>query len=203
MHTQLQIVGLVAGRLQNLPAWTGQVAAYPMLGIAPPPPNYLLESAMTASGNLTAGNLRWQRRFGVTHGVWAESDDIRGTEVLAEEADPVLGRILQYSKQESQGARWKLVRYPEPLPFAWVALRAFEVGGWEPLFTTLTLRDQPGEAWFIHGEGSPEAEFRSKHSLEDFVAEDLTPRALNIEFGVPAPGSAGESLEQPYCGRRT
>ena len=67
-----------------------------------------------------------------------------------------------------------------------MALRAFEVGGWEPLFTTLTLRDQPGEAWFIHGEGSPEAEFRSKHSLEDFVAKNLTPRALNIEFGVPA-----------------
>jgi len=113
-----------------------------------------------------------------------ESDDIRGTEVLEELADPVLWRIFQHFKQVSQGARWRLVRYPQPLPFAWVALRAFEVDSWEPLFTTLTQRDRPGEAWFIHGEGPPEAEFRSRHSLEDFVAKDLTPRALNIELGV-------------------
>ncbi len=179
-------VGLVAGRLQNLPAWTEQVAAYPMLGITPPPPNYLLESAMTAPGNLTAGNLRWQRRFGVTHGVWAESDDIRGTEVLAELADPVLGRILQHSKQENPGARWRLVRNPQSLPVAWVALRAFEVASWESLFATLTMGDHAGEAWFIHGEGPPEAEFRSRHSLEDFVAKNLPSRAFNIELGVPA-----------------
>ena len=155
------------------------VTAYPSLGIPPPPPGFLLESAVSPPGDLTAKDLRWQHRFGVTHGVWMESDDIRGTEVLAELADPVLGRIFRHLKQVSQGARWRLVRYPQPLPFAWVALRAFEVGSWEPLFTTLTQRDRSGEAWFIHGEGPPEADFRSRHSLEDFVAKNLPPRAFN------------------------
>ena len=177
-------VGLVAGQMQNLPVLTGQAAAYPALGITPPPPNYLLESASKPPGNLTTGNLRWQRRFGVTHGVWAEGDDIRGTEVLAELDDPVLEQLLQQSKQDSQGARWRLVRYPKPPPFAWVALRAFEVGSWESLFATLNLEDQPGEAWFIHAEGPPE--IRSRHSSEDFLTKNLTPKAIDIEIGPPA-----------------
>ena len=176
-------VGLVAGQMQNLPVLTGQVAAYPVLGITPPPPNYLLESTLTPPGNLTAGNLRWQRRFGVTHGVWAESDDIRGTEVLAELADPVLEQLLQQSKQESQDARWRLVRYPKPPPSpGWPC--AFEVGSWESLFATLNLGDHPGEAWFIHGEGPPE--IRSRHSLEDFLTKNLTQKAIDIEIGTPA-----------------
>ena len=63
---------------------------------------------MSPPGDLTAKDLRWQHRFGVTHGIWMESDDIRGTEVLAELADPVLGRIFRHFKQVSQGACWRL-----------------------------------------------------------------------------------------------
>src|SRR5208337_257629 len=161
-------VGLVAGRLQNLPVLTGQVAAYPMLGITPPPPNYLLESALTPPGNLTAENLRWQRRFGVTHGVWMKGDDTRGTEVLTKLTDLALERMLSASRPVRQGTRWSLVRYPESFPVAWMALRALEVGSWESLFATLTREGRAGEVWFIHGEGPPEAEVRSRQSLEDF-----------------------------------
>jgi len=179
-------VGLIAGRLQNLPALTGQVAAYPMLGITAPPPNYLLESALTPPGNLTAGNLRWQRRFGVTHGVWMESDNTRGTVVLAELTDPTLERMLSAFRPVTQDTRWNLVRYPESFPVAWIALRAFEVGNWESLFATLTAEDRVGEAWFIHGDGPPEAEVKSRRSLENSAAKDLMPRALTIELGTPA-----------------
>ena len=154
---------------------------------------------MSPPGDLTAKDLRWQHRFGVTHGVWMESDDIRGTEVLAELADPVLGRIFRHLKQVSQDARWRLVRYPQPLPFAWVALRAFEVGSWEPLFTTLTQRDRSGEAWFIHGEGPPEADFRSRHSLEDFVAKNLPPRAFNTHSMRLIARKLGDQLIIPYA----
>ena len=38
-----------AGRLLNLPVDAGQTAAYPNLGITPPPPNYLLEPATFSS----------------------------------------------------------------------------------------------------------------------------------------------------------
>ncbi len=177
-------VGLVAGRLQNLPVLTGQTAGYPMLGITPPPPNYLLESALTPPGNLTAENSRWQRRFGVTHGVWMEGDDTRGTEVLTKLTDLTLERTLSDSRPVGQGSGWKLVRYPVPLPFAWVALRAFEVGSWEFLFASLSMQDRAGEAWFIHGESSPKV--KSRHSPEDLLAQDLKPRARAIELGVPA-----------------
>jgi hypothetical protein len=79
-----------------------------------------------------------------------------------------------------------LVRYPEPLPVAWVARRAFEVGSWESLYATLTGGNRPGEIWFIHGEGPLEAQTASGRSSADFVAEYLSSRALDIELGVPA-----------------
>ena len=58
-----------------------------------PPPNYLLESSLAPPGRLDAAQRRWQRRFGVTHGVWSEGDDIQGTEVVAVMADPALERL--------------------------------------------------------------------------------------------------------------
>jgi len=57
---------------------------------------------------------------------------------------------------------------------------------WPIKFATLTREDRVGEAWFIHGEGPPEAEVRSRHLLEDFVAKNLTPRTLDIKLGAPA-----------------
>jgi len=115
-----------------------------------------------------------------------EGDDTRGTEVLTKLTDLALERMLSASRPVRQGTRWSLVRYPESFPVAWMALRAFEVGNWESLFATLTREDRAGEAWFIHGEGPPEAEVRSRHSLEDFVAKNLTPRTLDIRLGAPA-----------------
>jgi len=113
-----------------------------------------------------------------------EGDDTRGTEVLTELTDPALERLLSASMPVRQGTRWSLVRYPDSLPVAWVALRAFEVGNWQSLFATLTMADRLGEAWFLHGEGPPE--ISSRHSLGDFVGKDLLPRHLAIELETPA-----------------
>src|SRR5438270_124250 len=81
-------VGLVAGRLQNLPIWVGLASASPMVGITAPPPNYLLQAASEPPGEFNPGKFRWQRRLGVTHGIWTMDDDIRGTEVIDEFVDP-------------------------------------------------------------------------------------------------------------------
>ena len=48
-------IGLVAGRLGNLPVWTGQSSAYPPLGIPAPPPNYLLQPSVVPPGEAEFG----------------------------------------------------------------------------------------------------------------------------------------------------
>ena len=74
----LPAAGLVGGRLLNLPMDVGQTIAYPYLGITPPPPNYLLEAATSPPGKNDDVERRWQRRFGVTHGVWGSKDSVWG-----------------------------------------------------------------------------------------------------------------------------
>ncbi len=178
--------GLVAGRLQNLPAQIELAPAFPALGITPPPPNYLLESSLSPPGQLNAVQRRWQRRFGVTHGVWSEGDDIQGTEVVAVLADPALERIFWAPARVRPGALWTVVRDPRALPAVWVALRAREVADWPSLYTALSLEDRSGEVWFIHGDHSPETEPTSARSLSNSPADAGIPKACNINMGVPA-----------------
>ncbi len=49
---KIEGVGLVGGRLQDLPVSAGNTTAFPYLGITAPPPNYMLESV----GNPPPGN---------------------------------------------------------------------------------------------------------------------------------------------------
>jgi hypothetical protein len=148
-------VGLVGGRLLNLPVDAGQTSAYPYLGITPPPPNYLLQPATSPPGQNIEGEL-WQRRFGVTHGVWARSDDVRGTDVIAQVADPALDRLMSGvpSLSRSGLGPWKLVRNRGAFPAAWVSRRVREALNWGQLYTALTLSNDPDEAWFL-AENSP------------------------------------------------
>jgi hypothetical protein len=149
-------VGLVAGRLLNLPVDVGQTPAYPTLGITPPPPNYLLEVAMTRSlQEFTAFDRRWQRRFGVTHGIWAADDDVRGTEVLAEVADPVLDRILRSVPSLHGRGPWKLVRNPNVFPPAWTVGRLRELSSWGELYYLLSRDDARDEAVFLRDDRPP------------------------------------------------
>jgi len=144
-------VGLVAGRLLNLPVDAGLATAYPNLGITPPPPNYLLESTTLPPGQNTESERRWQRRLGATYGVWGSGDDVRGTEVLAEIADPALDRVMRgVSILKSGGlGPWKLVRIPNSFPSAWIARRIREAPTWGRLYTELSCADAALEAWFL------------------------------------------------------
>jgi hypothetical protein len=150
-------VGLVAGRLLNVPVDGSQTAAFPNLGIVPPPPNYLLEPTALPPGENTEFQRRWQRRFGVTHGVWGSRDDVRGTEVLAEIPDPALDRVMGGVPVLRRGGLgpWKLVRVPNPFPPVWIARRIREAAGWGQLYTELSRSDVPDQAWFLSEDGSP------------------------------------------------
>ncbi|MEO6808091.1 MAG: hypothetical protein ABI353_03135, partial [Isosphaeraceae bacterium] len=155
-------VGLVGGRLEDLPARLGLAPAFPYLGIVPPPPNYLLEPAKVPPGRSTAQDRRWQRRFGVTHGVWEAGDDTRGTETLAEGPDSALDRLLHGPTKKVEQRRWRLVRDPTAFPPARVALLAVKTRSWGTLYTRLSEFDAEDEAWFLS---------------EDAPAERPAPRA--------------------------
>jgi hypothetical protein len=143
-------IGLVGGRLGNLSVDAGQAVAYPTLGLAAPPPNYLLEAAMVFTPGETPWSwLIWQRRFGVTHGVWGVDDDVRGTKILAEIADPGLDRLLADAPDLHVRGPWKLVHNPDVFPPAWVARRIREVPDWPGLYTELVRRDVSDDAWFL------------------------------------------------------
>jgi hypothetical protein len=179
-------VGLVAGRLENLTSVLGCAAASPSLGIAAPPPTFLLEPSGHPPGELGAEDRRWQRRYGVTHGVWATTDDVSGTEVLAELDDPALSRLFRDSSIVPPGARWRLVRYRDPLPAAWAALRGRLVWAPETLHTTLAREDRAGEALFVHGDDSPRTAATARLTERDFLGRRNTPRFIEIDLGRPA-----------------
>jgi hypothetical protein len=182
--------GLIAGRMQNLAAQVKLPPAYPVLGITPPPPNYLLESSLTPPGQLNAVQRRWHRRFGVTHGVWSEEDDIQGAEVVAVMVDPVLERIFERSYWSStrlrSGALWVIVRYPQAFPSASIAFHAREVADWPSLYSALSLEDRSDEAWFIRGDHSPETGPASPRLLSSSPSDGKIPEARDIMMGVPA-----------------
>ena len=143
--------GLIGGRTLNLPVLAGRTTAYPNLGITPPPPNYLLEPATLPPGENTLAQRRWQRRFGVTHGVWGSTDNVKGTEVLAEIADPVLDQLMMGSSSSRRGGLgpWKLVKDTNPFPPAWIARHIREAREWGMLYTELSLTDALDDAWFL------------------------------------------------------
>jgi len=153
----LPAAGLIGGRLLNLPVDAGQTAAYPYLGMTPPPPNYLLEAATSVPGKNDDVERRWQRRFGVTHGVWGSSDPVWGTEILAKIADPALDRVIGSvaSFRRNGLGPWKLVRVPNPFPPAWVARHIREAPSWGLLFLTLSHDDAQDEAWFLPEDRPP------------------------------------------------
>ncbi len=136
-------VGLVAGPVGNVPVRLGLATAFPDFGITPPPPNYLLESARTPPGQNDPASLRWQRRFGVTHGVWHLGDETRNAEILIEAPDPALDRLLD--ERAGPPSRWKLARMAGAFPRARVATRSVEVEDWGAMYVRLTSRDDPEE----------------------------------------------------------
>lgn len=147
--------GLIASHLLDVPVLGGLTAAFPMLGIIPPPPNYLLESTTSPPVRNTIPDRRWQRRYGVTHGIWGPDDDIRGTEVLAVIPDPALDRVVARVPSLHARGPWKVVRYPGAFPAARVVSRVREAERWGELYTWITTAERADEAWFLTPDGVP------------------------------------------------
>ncbi len=147
--------GLIAGRLLNVPVFAGLTTVFPSLGIVPPPPNYLLQSAMRPPAENSDIERHWLRRFGVTHGIWSPHDNVRGTEVLAVIPDPALDRVMASMPHLRARGPWKLVRDPGAFPPAWVARRVREAKGWGELYAELSVADAPDDAWFLAEDGAP------------------------------------------------
>ncbi len=152
---ELGDVGLVAGRLMNIPVRAGLATAFPATGITAPPPNYLLEATMRPPGENSDIQRHWLRRFGVTHGVWSPDEDVRGTKVLAVIADPALDRMIGGLSRLRAHGLWKLVHDPRAFPPAWVARRVREATGWGQLYSELSVEDAPDDAWFLAEDGAP------------------------------------------------
>ena len=152
---QMQDVGLVGGRLQDLPVVAGTATAFPYLGITPPPPNYLIEPATSPWSEIDSSQARWLRRFGVTHEIWGSADPVLGTTVLERINDPLLDQIMATIPKSRQGGLgpWTLVKLPDAFPSAWIAHELHEVREWGKLFSFLSSNDRSNEAWFESGDG--------------------------------------------------
>jgi hypothetical protein len=151
---QMRDVGLVAGRLQNLPVEAGKITAYPYLGITAPPPNYLLEHTGVMPAENDSVETRWFRRFGVTHGVWGSADSTFGTNVIERIDDPVLDRLMATLPPSLRGGLgpWALVKVPGAFPPAWIAREVHEAASWKELFARLAANDAADQAWFEPGD---------------------------------------------------
>jgi hypothetical protein len=177
-------VGLVAGRLQNLPVRAGYRVSYPIFGITAPSPNYLLESSINKSpAERLPEEARWQRRLGVTHGIWESGDDVTGTDIIAEADDPILTAALDRGAATKNRQRWKLVRYPEHFPPVWIVTRAYESATWRALYSKLSGSDRRDEAWFL-AEDRPSEDRADRPWSSRSTSHGLgVPRESELDFG--------------------
>jgi hypothetical protein len=152
---QMQGVGLVGGRLQDLPVAAGITTAYPYLGITAPPPNYLLERATSSPSENDTVDTRWIRRLGVTHEVWGSADSVYGTKVIARIVDPLLDQLMTTIPTSRRGGLgpWTIVQTSGPFPPAWIAQDIHTARDWKDVFYFLSGNDRPNEAWFEPGDG--------------------------------------------------
>jgi hypothetical protein len=167
-------VGLVAGRLEDLPVRAGLTVAYPYLGISPPPPTYLLEPSRLPENWNDPIVARWMRRFGVTHGVWRHDDEITSAEVVLERADPVLDHFAGGSA-DARIERWKVVRYADTFPAAWAATRVAATrwpgeAAWVELFGRLSQEDLADLALY------------ERHEEQRAVSGDRASSAVVLEY---------------------
>ncbi len=148
-------VGLIAGRVLDLPVRAGFATAYPNLGITPPPPNYILESARDAIW-YTDEMDTWFHRFGVTHGIFEGIKLLRPSRILYVGPDPALDALLPRTHASPNTRRiWRLERYPA-FPEARAACVVREAESWGDLIDTLTDSSNSREVWYLKSDRPPD-----------------------------------------------
>lgn len=149
-------VGLVAGRLLNIPVRAGLTTAYPDLGITAPPPNYLLGPSVYPTPPAPE-SLPWLARFGVTHGIWEGPTPFRrDAEVLFLGEDRALNEVRTKDPSLSGPRVWRVERYPGAAPPAHVALRVREAADWYELYPALSKAEVRDEVWYGRVDRPPE-----------------------------------------------
>jgi hypothetical protein len=149
--------GLIAGRLLNIPVMASTTTSYPNFGITPPPPNYLLEASISPPARNTDAERRWQRRFGVTHGVWCSRDEVGNLNTIDEIDDPALDEVMSSvpNLAASGLGPWKLVRYVDAFPSVRVVSNVREAANWGRLYSELSHSDSREDAWFLVEDNPP------------------------------------------------
>jgi hypothetical protein len=150
-------VGLVAGRLENIPVRAGLVPAFPYLGITPPPPNYLLEETRSPEKSATLKGQRWMRRFGVTHGVWEASVSAHLGETLFVGPDSALDRVVPRGHNAQAMRTWRIVAYQGAFPHAHVAVKSNIAENWGDLYSRLSQSDCADEVWYERPDAPPDS----------------------------------------------
>jgi Bacterial membrane protein YfhO len=176
-------VGLIAGPLADLPVRAGLTPAFPYLGITPPPPNYLLEDAKSPEKSSAPGAARWMRRFGVTHGVWEASAEVRGSKTLYLGPDLALDLLATRDAEAPEHVSWRLVSYADAFPPAHVALESRVAADWFDLFPRLSRTESRDEVWFM---------------VEDQPPADPSPRAHSARL-LRWDGHSGEVEHDGTC----
>ncbi len=154
-------VGLIAGvEANNLPVYLGLPPGFPYLGIAAPPPSFILQPMAKVKPADNPEFARWARRFGISHGIYRQwTRPAPGTQVLLVATDPVLDRLCltSYARaKEVTDRRWRLERYSGAFPAVRLLLRARVVEDWPTLFESLTKEDHADEATYLRGGDPPE-----------------------------------------------
>ncbi len=126
---ELDDVGLVAGRFDNLPLRVGLRTGDPYVGFNLPEPNRYFRAI--SAFNSPVARVGWHRGMSITHQVLQQPDadamrrlvDLalsRGAEAVWSGADPALQKLaIRVGKPddvEANGLYWALLRLPDPLP---------------------------------------------------------------------------------------
>ena len=148
-------VDLIAGKLQDLPVWAGLTAAYPNLGIVPPPPNYLIEpSTFPVLPKPETVNL--YNRFGISHGVFEGPRPFRPSRLLYLGEDKVLDSRLPSTIATKFPRLWRVERYLPTFPQARVARKVRVAKDWIEMFPPLVKTKDADEVWYMNQDKPPE-----------------------------------------------
>jgi hypothetical protein len=139
-------VGRVEGPLDNLAVRAGLETATPYLGFPLPPPHRLLGAATDPANRDDPAAVRWLGRFGVTHAVRDGPGAARDGQVLFRGLDPALDRLANRPAGSPLGRDWRVVRLPDPIPAARVALRVSEAPDRTALIVALSRSDSADHA---------------------------------------------------------